>query len=78
MAESNARKPIGCTQATEIIATAGVKLSGALPAGCDLATVYAAAIATNAAHAGEAQILIDLLTSAEQCHLRERAGFLEN
>jgi molybdate transport system substrate-binding protein len=78
MADSNARKPIGCTQATEIIATAGVKLSGALPKGCDLATVYTAAITTKAAHAGEAQLLIDLLTSAEQRHLRQRAGFLQN
>jgi molybdate transport system substrate-binding protein len=76
MADSNARKPIGATQATEIIATAGVKLSGALPRGCDLATVYTAAITANAAHASEAQVLIDLLTAADQRALRERAGFL--
>jgi molybdate transport system substrate-binding protein len=76
MADSDARKPIGCTQATEIIATRGIKLSGALPKGCDLATVYTAAVATKASRAGEAQILIDLLTSADQSTLRERAGFL--
>ncbi|MGA8900056.1 molybdate ABC transporter substrate-binding protein [Bradyrhizobium sp.] len=76
MASSDATRPIGCTQATEIIATKGTKLSGALPKGCDLATVYTAAITSKATHAREAQILIDLLTAADQGHLRERAGFL--
>ena len=76
MAESKAKRPIGCTQATEIIATKGIKLSGALPKGCDLATVYTAAITTKAVHAREAQVLIDVLTSADQRPLRERAGFL--
>jgi molybdate transport system substrate-binding protein len=76
MAESDAKRPIGCTQATEIIATRGIQLSGALPKGCDLATVYTAAITAKAAHTREAQALIDLLTSAEQRPLRERAGFL--
>jgi len=77
MADSNARQPIGCTQATEIIATPGIKLSGALPRGCDLATMYTAAITTRAAHGLEAQLLIDLLTSADHGTLREQAGFLE-
>lgn len=78
MADSDAAKQIGCTQATEIISTKGVKLSGALPRGYDLATVYTAAITTKTMHAREAQILIDLLTAASQSHLRERAGFLED
>ena len=76
MAESGAKRPIGCTQATEIIATQGIQLSGALPKGCDLATVYTAAITAKAVHAREAQALIDLLTSADQRALREHAGFL--
>ena len=76
MASSDALRPIGCTQATEIIATKGIKLSGALPKGCDLATVYTAAITSQAVHAREAQVLIDLLTAVDQGHLRERAGFL--
>ena len=76
LAESPARKPIGATQATEILATGGVKLSGALPKGCDLATVYTAAVTAKAAHAREAQVLIDLLTGAGQSALRERTGFL--
>jgi molybdate transport system substrate-binding protein len=77
MASCDAARPIGCTQATEIIATKGIKLSGALPKGCDLATTYTAAVTTRAAHAHEAQVLIDLLTAADHDHLRERAGFLE-
>jgi molybdate transport system substrate-binding protein len=76
MAESTARQPIGATQATEILATRGVKLSGALPKGCDLATVYTAGVVAGAAHAREAKVLIDLLTGADQRALRERAGFL--
>ena len=77
MAETDAKHPVGCTQATEIIATPGIQLSGALPKGCDLATVYTAAMTTNTTHAREAQILIDLLTAADQSGTRERAGFLE-
>jgi molybdate transport system substrate-binding protein len=77
MAETEAKRPIGCTQATEIVATRGIRLSGALPKGCDLATVYTAAITTRAAHAREAQILIDLLTTTDTAAFRERAGFLE-
>ena len=76
MAGSDAKRPIGCTQATEIIATAGIKLSGALPRGRDLATTYTAAVTTKAVRPREAQILIDLLTSADHAMLRERAGFL--
>jgi len=76
LAESDAKRPIGCTQSTEIITTRGIKLSGSLPPGCDLSTVYTAAIATTAVNGREAQILIDLLTSAEQGELRKKAGFL--
>jgi molybdate transport system substrate-binding protein len=76
MAESTARRPIGSTQATEIIATKGVKLSGALPKGCDLATTYTAAVTAAAAQPQAAQILINLLTAQDSSHLRERAGFL--
>jgi molybdate transport system substrate-binding protein len=75
LAASSAARPIGCTQSTEIIATKGVELSGALPKGCGLATTYTAGITTRAAHAREAQALIDLLTSAEAREARVRAGF---
>jgi molybdate transport system substrate-binding protein len=77
MAASDAKHPVGCTQATEIIATKGIKLSGALPKGCDLATMYTVAVTRGAAHARAAQILIDLLTARDQAPLRERAGFID-
>jgi molybdate transport system substrate-binding protein len=76
LAASTAIRPIGCTQSTEIISTAGVMLSGSLPQGCELSTVYTAAVTTGAADSGGAQDLIGLLTSIEHHDLRERAGFL--
>jgi molybdate transport system substrate-binding protein len=72
---SDALRPIGCTQSTEIISTSGVVLSGSLPPGCELATMYTAAVATNTNNAEQAQALIDLLIDADQRGLRERAGF---
>jgi molybdate transport system substrate-binding protein len=77
LAASTATKPIGCTQSTEIIGTSGVVLSGSLPQGCELSTVYTAAVATQAADAKHARILIDLLAGADQRELRRLAGFLE-
>ena len=75
MADSDAVRPIGCTQATEIIATVGVKLSGVLPRGCDLATVYTAAITAKAAHAREAQVLIDTEAPSGERHELMIASF---
>jgi molybdate transport system substrate-binding protein len=77
LAASTATKPIGCTQSTEIISTSGVILSASLPQGCELSTVYTAAVTTRAANPHSAQDLIDLLTGIEQRDLRELAGFLE-
>ena len=77
LAESSASRPIGCTQSTEIISTKGVKLSGALPKGFELAAMYTAAITAQAAHAREAQILIDLLTAERHQALRRQAGVLD-
>jgi molybdate transport system substrate-binding protein len=76
LAASDALRPIGCTQATEIINTEGVELAGSLPPGCELKTVYTAAIAAHAARSEAAQTLINLLTAREQNDLRARAGFL--
>jgi molybdate transport system substrate-binding protein len=77
LAASDAVRPLGCTQSTEIISTAGVILSGSLPQGCELSTMYTAAVAVRAAHAQHAQSLIDLLIGADQHEWRERAGFLK-
>ena len=76
LAETDAVRPIGCTQSTEIISTPGVILSGSLPPGCELSTMYTAAVTTRAANARQAQRLIDLLADADQRELRIRAGFL--
>jgi len=77
LAETDAVMPIGCTQSTEIISTKGVTLSGSLPRGCDLSTMYTAAVTTRAAHAPQAQGLIDLLIGAGQREVRRRAGFID-
>jgi molybdate transport system substrate-binding protein len=77
LATSDALKPIGCTQSTEIISTDGVMLSGSLPPGCELSTMYTAAVTARAANAWQAQTLIGLLTDADRRELRARAGFLD-
>jgi molybdate transport system substrate-binding protein len=76
LATSDAKRPIGCTQSTEIISTKGVVLSGALPPGCALATMYTAGIAAHAVNAAQAQVMIELLTRPDASELRRRAGFL--
>jgi molybdate transport system substrate-binding protein len=78
LAASGARRPIGCTQSTEIISTMGVTLSGSLPSGCELATMYTAGVTVRAAHAAEARVLIDLLTGTGQSQQRTHAGFISN
>lgn len=75
LATSAATRPIGCTQATEIIATDGIALSGSLPPGCELVTMYTAGVTTRAAHPKEAAALIALLTGPDRRELRQRAGF---
>jgi molybdate transport system substrate-binding protein len=76
LAGSDAKRPIGCTQSTEIISTKGVVLSGPLPIGCELSTMYTAGVTTQAVNAKQARLLIDLLTNADQRQLRACAGFL--
>jgi len=49
-------------------------LSGPLPPGCELSTMYTAALATRAVNAGPASKLIELLRDADQRELRERAA----
>jgi molybdate transport system substrate-binding protein len=78
LAAFKSRRPIGCTQSTEIISAEGVTLSGSLPPGCDLATTYTAGITAAAAHLEQAQQLIALLTGAGQHEQRQRAGFISN
>jgi len=77
LAETDALRPIGCTQSTEIISTKGVILSGSLPPGCELSTLYTAAVTMRATDPLHARALIDLLIGADQDKLREAAGFLK-
>ena len=76
LAASDAARPLGCTQSTEIIATSGVELSGELPRGYDLATTYTAGMTAQSVHAKATQALIELLTATETAVLRSEAGFL--
>ena len=55
------RAAIGCTQATEIRYTPGLALVAPLPPPFDLATVYSAALTTNAADSEAAAKFIALL-----------------
>ncbi len=76
LAASTARRPIGCTQATEILSTPGIVLVASLPPGCALATVYTAAIGAKAHAHGEAARLLALLTDAAGREARRRLGFI--
>ncbi len=76
LAASKARRPIGCTQATEILSTPGIVLVASLPPGCALATVYTAAIGAKAEAAADAARLLVLLTDAAGREGRRRLGFV--
>ena len=68
---------IGCTQATEIRYTPGLALVGALPAPFALATVYSAAVASQARDDEGALRFIDLLSGLASAELRRDSGFDE-
>jgi molybdate transport system substrate-binding protein len=75
LADAPSRRPIGCTQATEILGTPGVMLIGPLPREHELATVYTAAVGTRAARPTEARRLAGLLAGEAARSLRDRLGF---
>lgn len=74
MAEAQGR-PIGCTQATEVLATPGVELVGPLPAGLDLETVYTAAVAGTAHDSQDAGRFVIELAGGATRDARRAAGF---
>ncbi len=76
LAEAASPHPIGCTQATEIIAEPGVALAGPLPKGCALATTYTAAMTKDAVAWTAAARLVGLLTGEAAREYRKRAGFV--
>jgi molybdate transport system substrate-binding protein len=75
MSESNDGYPLGCTQATEILYTPGVKLVGLLPPEFELSTLYSIAIPTRSQHPTDAQILLTRLVSSATIRTRQAAGF---
>jgi molybdate transport system substrate-binding protein len=75
LARSSTPNTIGCTQVTEILSTPGVQLVAPLPAGHELATVYTAAIASNARSPDLARKLADVLTGDAAKSARATAGF---
>ncbi|MBC8022534.1 MAG: GNAT family N-acetyltransferase [Burkholderiales bacterium] len=74
MAEAGGN-PIGCTQATEILATPGVRLVQPLPKGFDLDTVYTAAVAATSSQAKSAAGLVARLAGEAGRAARIKAGF---
>lgn len=75
LAAATTPRPIGCTQVTEIRYTPGVVLAGLLPAEFELATVYTAAAAAQAADAALAARFVALLAGPEAAALRLEGGF---
>jgi molybdate transport system substrate-binding protein len=68
-------RPIGCTQATEILATPGVRLVAPLPSGFELQTVYTAAVSASSRQADAARRFVGLLSGESSRPLRVAAGF---
>ena len=66
---------IGCTQVTEILYTAGVRLVAPLPAGFGLATVYTAAVGGRCADPALAGRLVELLAGSASIAIRGQGGF---
>lgn len=66
---------IGCTQSTEILATPGVRLVASLPPGCELETVYTAAVAARAADPSGARRFVAAMADPSSRTLRAASGF---
>ena len=77
LAERAPAGSIGCTQITEILSTPGVAYAGDLPPGCELRTIYAAAVSAHTAQGESAARFIELLSGAETLALRRRLGFAD-
>lgn len=75
LARATEKRPIGCTQVTEIRATAGAQLVAPLPPGFGLTTRYTGAVATHAGESDAARMLLDLLVSPGSAAARQEAGF---
>ena len=68
-------RPIGCTQATEILATPGVRLVAPLPQGFALETVYTAVVTATAVQPEAARRFVEILSGESSRPVRSAAGF---
>ncbi|HTS39795.1 MAG TPA: substrate-binding domain-containing protein [Xanthobacteraceae bacterium] len=75
LAAARSKRPIGCTQVTEILNTKGTTLVGPLPKGCELATVYTCGVCVQSSEPELAAQFVALITGDEARPLRERLGF---
>ncbi len=75
MASSTGGNPLGCTQATEILYTAGVKLIGLLPPEFELSTLYTVSVPRRSNNTAAAQNLVAQLVNANTVATRQAAGF---
>jgi molybdate transport system substrate-binding protein len=75
LATSSDARPIGCTQATEILYTSGVRLVGPLPGDLALLTTYAVAVMTDAPSNALARRLAASLAGDGSAPVRRAAGF---
>ena len=75
LAAAPERRPIGCTQVTEILSTPGIRLIAPLPKGCDLATTYTAGVVARSPNQDAARALIALLAGADTADIRAKCGF---
>jgi molybdate transport system substrate-binding protein len=76
LAQAPEAEAVGCTQATEILITPGVRLTGLLPPPHGLTTTYTAAVAAGAREPELALALRDALTDAEAAEARRASGFV--
>ena len=76
LAAADSAHPIGCTQATEIIAVPGVAVAASLPKGYGLTTVYTAAVVRKSQASAVAARLIARLTDDAGRDNRKQAGFI--
>ncbi len=75
LAQDQSKRPIGCTQVTEILGIPGVALIGPLPKQFELATLYTAGVCTRAALPDEARQLAALLSGEASSAVRGQSGF---
>jgi molybdate transport system substrate-binding protein len=76
MAASDSARPLGCTQKTEILFTPGVEWVGPLPKGFELATVYTAAVSSQARDRSLAHEFVALLAGSQAASVRKATGFV--